>query len=118
MKTQIANLILLFVFSFLLLSCEIEDRNPTPTYHLIVSASPFDGGTLAVSPSASSTDLNGDGIPDYGPYTEGQKVTLTPKPDPNWVFEKWQGDTSGTSNPMILTMYTDKNITAVFVRRD
>lgn len=118
MKPQNANPLFLFVLSFLLHSCEIEDRTTTPTYHLIVSASPFEGGSLAVSPSSNSTDLNADGIPDYGPYTEGQSITVTPQPDPNWVFEKWEGNASGSSNPLTIIMNSDKNITAVFVRRN
>ena len=36
----------------------------------------------------------------------------------HWVFNGWQGDHSGSENPVTLTMNSDKSITAFFIERD
>jgi hypothetical protein len=118
MKSNNSIQFLLLVLFTATASCEMEDRTPIPTYALSVLVSPSEGGTLTVSPSSIPTDINGDGIPDYGPFSEGQTITLTPQPNPNWVFQKWERGASGSSNPLTLIMNTDKDITAVFVKRD
>jgi len=50
-----------------------------------------------------------------GSYAANQVVTLTPRPDPGWVFSGWTGDVTGTQNPLNLTLDTSKTLTAVFV---
>lgn len=49
-----------------------------------------------------------------GSYTANQVVTLTPRPDPGWVFSGWSGDATGTQNPLNLTLNTSKTVTATF----
>jgi len=74
---------------------------PTPQYTLTVT---IDGG--------GSVDLS----PPGGTYSPGTEVTLTPQADPCWVFDHWEGDLSGNTNPEIITMNSDKAVTAVFVQ--
>jgi hypothetical protein len=45
-------------------------------------------------------------------------VTLTPEPNEHWVFKQWEGDGSGSSTPLQLTMTTNKSVVGVFVKRD
>ena len=52
--------------------------------------------------------------PDKSEYLWGEVVTLTPIPDPDWVFIGWGGDASGMDNPLTITIYEDTNITANF----
>ncbi len=69
-----------------------------------------------------SYDLNvavtgsGQVTPNSGTYTEGTQVQLTATPDSGWNFTGWSGDLSGTTNPATISMSSDKNITAVFIK--
>ena len=44
----------------------------------------------------------------------GSVVTFTALPSPGWTFAGWSGDASGTSNPLSVTMTTNKFLTANF----
>ena len=94
-------LILLGVFVFI--SCEVEE--PIPTYTLTSSVTPSEGGKISVSPQEPN-------------YAEGSTVTLTPEPNENWVFKQWEGDATGNTTPLQLTMTANKNVVGVFVKRD
>ncbi|HET9327540.1 MAG TPA: kelch repeat-containing protein [Candidatus Eisenbacteria bacterium] len=72
------------------------------TYVLTAQSSPTAGGTVSKSPDQ----------PSYGP---GSQVTLTANAAAGYAFTGWSGDASGTTNPLIVTMDGQKNITANFV---
>lgn len=95
----------LFFLLTVAMSCDTEDEDPTVTYSLSAAVSPVDGGRVILSPSSPH-------------YNAGQSVTLTPEANANWVFQKWEGNADGNSVPLGLTMDSDKNVTAVFVKRD
>jgi uncharacterized repeat protein (TIGR02543 family) len=84
-------------------ACEVEE--PVPTYTLTTSVTPSEGGKISVSPQESN-------------YVEGSQVTLTPEPNENWVFKQWEGDATGNTTPLQLTMTANKNVVGVFVKRD
>src|SRR5690625_4562536 len=93
--------ILFFLLAFLLFTnCSTEN---TPIYTLTTNVNPSEAGS--VSPST-------------GEYDEGTEVELTATPNEHWVFNGWQGDHSGSENPVTLTMNSDKSITAFFIERD
>lgn len=48
-------------------------------------------------------------------YNEGSTVSLSATGNNGFVFSEWQGDLSGSDNPVTLTMDSDKTVTAVFV---
>lgn len=50
-----------------------------------------------------------------GSYDAGTKVTLTPVEGSGLVFTGWSGNLSGLDNPAIITMDSDKIVTATFV---
>jgi hypothetical protein len=52
--------------------------------------------------------------PGGGVYTAGMTVTLTAVAEEYWEFAGWSGNLSGSANPMTLTMYADKTVTATF----
>jgi len=55
--------------------------------------------------------------PDQSSYAPGTNVQLTAIPgDADWYFSHWECDTSGSANPLTLTMNGDRTIGAVFVR--
>jgi len=52
------------------------------------------------------------------PFRSGESVVVTAIPEPNWVFSQWEGDAIGNTNPLTVTMDSDKTITGVFVKRN
>jgi hypothetical protein len=62
---------------------------------------------------------NGSGLVDLDPggglYDPGTVVTLTAVADRGSSFTEWSGDAVGTTNPITLTMDTDKQVTATFM---
>ncbi len=49
-------------------------------------------------------------------YHYGDVVTLTSVTNPGWSFAGWTGDASGTTNPLTVTMTSNKSITANFTQ--
>ena len=96
------SLILSFILTIVFSSCAIEE---TPKYTLSTTVSPTEGGKIIVSPQS----------PDY---KAGDVVTLTAEPNEHWVFKQWEGDGSGSSTPLQITMTSDKSVVGVFVKRD
>ncbi len=50
-------------------------------------------------------------------FNEGTEVTITATPNSGYIFIGWSGDASGTNNPIIITMDSDKSITANFTAK-
>ena len=68
--------------------------------HLNVSSS--GGGTVTINP-------------DRRTYNYGMEVTLTPKPNPGFIFAGWTGDLVSSNNPAVVVMNQTKTIVANFV---
>ncbi|WP_240676236.1 InlB B-repeat-containing protein [Botryobacter ruber] len=67
--------------------------------------------SLSVSTSGSGTVAKS---PNQATYTSGSTVSLTATPASGYAFTGWSGDASGTANPLLVTMNSNKNITATF----
>ncbi|MCB9002904.1 MAG: InlB B-repeat-containing protein [Ardenticatenaceae bacterium] len=52
--------------------------------------------------------------PEQVEYNNGDSVSLSAIPDAGGAFVSWGGDLSGSTNPAIITMDSDKNIEAYF----
>jgi hypothetical protein len=65
--------------------------------------------SVNVTPSGS-----GQVVPDMGTFDEGSSVTLSAIPSSEYVFVRWSGAANGSSNPIQVSMNSDKNITAQF----
>ena len=76
-----------------------EPATPTRTYALRVSVSPSGAGS--VSPSG-------------GNYKPGAQVRLTASPASGYTFDRWSGSTSVTAPTIMITMNSDKSLTAHF----
>src|SRR6056297_2886157 len=74
-------------------------NSSTPQYSLTLTATPAEGGTAT---SAKQV------------YDEGNTATITATANPEWVFVRWEGDLSSTSNPASISMTANKNIAAIF----
>ena len=49
-----------------------------------------------------------------GPYADGTVVSVTATPASGWSFVGWQGDATGSANPLSVTLAADASIQAVF----
>ena len=52
--------------------------------------------------------------PNQTTYSDGTNVILTATPASGWTFSGWSGSLTGTTNPVTITMNSDKTITATF----
>jgi len=52
--------------------------------------------------------------PNQANYNQGSTVQLTATPNTGYTFTGWTGDATGTTNPLTVTMNSNKNITANF----
>ncbi|MBD3287720.1 T9SS type A sorting domain-containing protein, partial [candidate division KSB1 bacterium] len=69
-------------------------------------------------PLVLSIDKVGSGLITLDPpgqvYEPGTDVTLTAEPAEGWKFVQWDGDISGTENPVTVTIEQDVTVRAVF----
>jgi hypothetical protein len=94
----------------ILVDCAKEvTANFTPvtpvTVILTVNVSPTDGGTVTLEPS-----------PPAEGYAVGTEVTLTAIASEGYEFDHWSGALSGSENPTMITMDSDKEVTANFIQ--
>ena len=68
---------------------------------------------FTLTTTASNGAINVSPVKD--PYTSGDVVTLTAVPANGYKFDSWSGDATGTTNPISVTMNTNKNIIANFL---
>ena len=66
--------------------------------------------TVSVNPSAGGS-VSADVEP---PYYYGDVVTLTETPSAGYTFSSWGGDGSGTATTCVITMNSNKTVTATF----
>ncbi|MEO0225071.1 MAG: Ig-like domain-containing protein, partial [candidate division WOR-3 bacterium] len=79
---------------------EMSSSQPT-NYTLTVNISPQAAGTVSLNPSG-------------GIYQSGTQVTLTATANSGWQFNSWSGAITGTQNPAIIVMDSNKTVTANF----
>ena len=73
----------------------------TLLYALTVNISPDGAGSVLINP-------------DLQEYQQNAEVNLTASPNVGYYFSEWSGDASGSLNPTIITMNSDKLINAIF----
>ena len=100
MKKLLWLLPLTSAFILITQSCSTES---TPVYQLTTSTEPSEAGSV----SQSAREAN-----------EGESITITATPNEHWVFNGWIGDHTGSDNPASVVMHRDKNVTAMFQKRD
>ncbi|MDZ7716355.1 MAG: BspA family leucine-rich repeat surface protein [Balneolaceae bacterium] len=97
-KLSFSALLLAGIFIF----AACGSNNSTPQYTLTLTASPSEGGS--VSPAEQV-------------YDKGSTANITASPSQEWVFDRWEGDYSGSSSAASVTMDADKDITAIFEKK-
>ncbi len=82
-------------------SCATEPE--TPVYTLTSSVEPEEAGTVLKSAQQRE---------------EGQTILIRAIPNKHWTFLSWEGDHNGTTNEIDVLMDGNKNIKAIFEKRD
>ncbi len=90
----------IFLLPLLLSGCGSSDND---TYRLTITAVPQEGGM--VTPANVEFDRE-------------RPLEISATANENWVFSEWQGDHTGSENPVIITIDSDKDIAAIFIKRD
>ncbi len=98
--TSSANLAQVTMDAEQAITATFSELAPPPTYTLTVDT--VGNGTVTVDPQ-------------QGSYLAGTVVTLTATPDAGWYFGQWSGDASGALRQIMVTMTSDKVVTATFV---
>jgi len=71
----------------------------------------------AVFYNISITSSEGGTVSTYGgSYKAGSTITISAKPDQEYVFSEWMGIES-KENPINLNINSDFNISAIFIKR-
>ena len=84
------------------------------------SGSSWDGGKCALPPANTYTlvvNTNGGTVtknPNKTSYTEGESVTLTATANQGYSFTNWVGNATGTNVSVIISMTSNKTVTANF----
>jgi uncharacterized repeat protein (TIGR02543 family) len=69
--------------------------------------------TLTISAGTGGTT---DPVPGTYYYPKGTNVTVTAVPNATYTFSGWSGDVSGTTNPITITLDSNKSVTANFLK--
>jgi uncharacterized repeat protein (TIGR02543 family) len=88
--------------------------NANPTVSALFTTLPAGQFSLTVI-----SDGHGDVrvLPQANRFDAGRNVTLTAMPEPGQQFVGWSGDATGVTNPLMVTMDTNKVIAASFTKR-
>ena len=76
-------------------------------------SSPFISGSGDQYTLTTNATIGG-GVTSGGTYNNGTEVSVIAKHEDGYQFDGWSGDASGTTNPLLVTMDSDKSITANF----
>ncbi|MBI3193169.1 MAG: InlB B-repeat-containing protein [Ignavibacteriae bacterium] len=73
---------------------------------------------FAINTYSLNVTIDGEGIvakdPDQSSYNHGIEVQLFATPEVGWLFTGWSGDASSSTNPIMVMMDNEKNVTANF----
>lgn len=96
---RILTIIILCLTIFISCGTSEDDR----VYTINIEAVPAEAGTVT---------------PPTGEFESGRSLEISATPNEHWVFSRWEGDHSGMVNPSVISMSSDKDIAAIFVKKD
>lgn len=97
-------------YTFQLIVNDGADNSTPATVTVDVGSVTYTITTSKTGTGAGSVTAN----PSTGPYNAGSQVALTAVAATGSTFVKWSGDVSGTSSQVVLTMNSNKSVTAEF----
>jgi hypothetical protein len=80
-----------------------------------VTVTPLQQTYTLIVETVGQGEVNKEPDSDDDTYANGQSVTLTAVPQPDWRFDHWSGDVTGSANPATVSMTRHRLVTAVFV---
>ena len=83
------------------------DKNITSNFEAITTAT----YNLTISINGQGTINPNEGVYEYD---SGTQVTIDVSPISGWEFDHWSGDATGTAHTIVITIDSDKNVTAYF----
>jgi len=95
--------IILLLSGFIFYSCNSTSTNSTTQFQITLSASPAEGGSVS---------------PANGEYEEGSTQEISATPNEGWRFVEWTGDFNSTNSTATITVDADKNIEAIFTKKE
>ncbi len=100
-RKQISVIFIIYIIMMVILACSGK-----PDTGLTLNVEVVGNGYISKSPSKKF-------------YEEGEKVVIRADTKVyDWKFSKWEGDALGSTNPILITMDSDKTIKAVFVEKE
>ncbi len=87
-------------------------------FNTTVDMGPYEYGASTPANYTLTTNATNGSVsnnPSGSVFVELTSVELTAIPDSGYQFSHWSGDATGTTNPLTITMDSDKNITAEFI---
>ena len=87
------------------------DANKNVTAHFAAKTYTLD---VTINPASSGSVIKD---PEKTNYTHGETVYLTATPAEGYEFDHWSGDATGTNNVAIITMNSEKQVSAHFVEQ-
>ena len=89
------------------------DKTITATFSLVQRTLTINATNGSVNVTGASNSKNQNNSNDFY-FDHGETTTITAVPDTGYQFDGWSGDATGTTNPLSITMDTDKTVTATF----
>lgn len=100
-QNKFSLLFILLWIGISIASCTTEPE--TPVYTLSSSAEPSEAGSVLKSAEQRE---------------EGQNILIRAIPNKHWTFVSWAGDHNGTTKEIDVLMDSDKQVTAIFAKRE
>lgn len=91
-------------------SADNDEFNVAPCYILTLTIAPSGYGSVAANPAADPNCPSGQ-------YSNSVTLTAAPTNANLHAFSSWSGDLTGSANPAVLPMNTNKAVTANFILR-
>lgn len=96
---RVLTVVILCLSIFISCGSSEDDR----VYTINIQAVPAEAGTVT---------------PASGEFESGRSLEISATPNQHWVFIRWEGDHTGTVNPSAISMNSNKDIAAIFAKRD
>jgi hypothetical protein len=104
----------------LIVEYTLENNYGNSLGNIYLVAATLAGGTTTTTQYALTANVLGNGSvaksPNQTQFNSGTEVQLTASPASGWAFSGWSGSLIGNANPAIITIDSNKTVTATFTK--